>query len=102
MFARDVGLPFSVDVPRVRLIRAIEYPGTASPSTDAAHAAGFSDSSHAIKALREMFGIRPRRRVPESTCSNQEASCSPRVISVRRPSFRPCRSSWFAFGRMDR
>lgn len=59
MFARDVGLSFPAYVRWARLIRAIEVARAGGTITDAAHAAGFTDSSHANRAFHEMFGIAP-------------------------------------------
>ena len=59
LFARDVGLSFPACVRWARLIRALETARAGSNFTDAAHAAGFTDSSHANKAFHEMFGLAP-------------------------------------------
>ncbi|WP_412484087.1 AraC family transcriptional regulator [Mycolicibacterium frederiksbergense] len=59
LFARDVGLSLSAYVRWARLIRTMEVARGGGTITDAAHAAGFSDSSHANRAFHEMFGIAP-------------------------------------------
>jgi AraC-like DNA-binding protein len=59
LFARDVGLSFSAYVRWARLMRATEIVRDGGTLTDAAHAAGFSDSSHANRVVHEMFGIAP-------------------------------------------
>lgn len=59
LFARDVGLSFPAYVRWARLIRTMEVARGGGTLTDAAHAAGFSDSSHANRAFHEMFGIAP-------------------------------------------
>lgn len=59
LFARDVGLSFPAYVRWARLIRAIEVSRVGGTITEAAHAAGFTDSSHANRAFHEMFGIAP-------------------------------------------
>ena len=59
LFARDVGLSFSAYVRWARLIRAMEVARGGGTITEAAHAAGFTDSSHANRAFHEMFGIAP-------------------------------------------
>ncbi|SKO17160.1 AraC family transcriptional regulator [Mycobacteroides abscessus subsp. bolletii] len=59
MFARDTGMSFPAYVRWARLIRTIEVARAGGTLTDAAHAAGFSDSSHANRAFHEMFGITP-------------------------------------------
>lgn len=59
LFARDVGLSFPAYVRWARLIRAMEVARTGGTITDAAHAAGFTDSSHANRAFHEMFGVAP-------------------------------------------
>ncbi len=59
LFARDVGLSFPAYVRWARLIRTMEVARGGGTLTDAAHAAGFSDSSHVNRAFHEMFGIAP-------------------------------------------
>ncbi|MDO3635351.1 helix-turn-helix transcriptional regulator [Mycolicibacterium arseniciresistens] len=59
LFARDVGLSFPAYVRWARLIRAIEVARIGGTITDVAHAAGFTDSSHANRAFHEMFGVAP-------------------------------------------
>jgi len=59
LFARDVGLSFSAYVRWARLMRAMEIARDGGTLTDAAHGAGFSDSSHANRVVHEMFGIAP-------------------------------------------
>jgi AraC-like DNA-binding protein len=59
LFTRDVGLSFSAYVRWARLMRAMEIARDGGTLTDAAHAAGFSDSSHANRVVHEMFGIAP-------------------------------------------
>lgn len=59
LFAREVGLSFSAYVRWARLIRAMEVVRSGATITDAAHAAGFTDSSHANRAFHAMFGIGP-------------------------------------------
>ena len=59
LFARDVGLSFPAYLRWARLIRAMEVARTGGTITDAAHAAGFADSSHANRAFHEMFGVAP-------------------------------------------
>lgn len=59
LFARDVGLSFSAYVRWARLMRAMEVARDGGTLTEAAHAAGFSDSSHANRVVHEMFGIAP-------------------------------------------
>jgi len=59
LFVREVGLSFSAYVRWLRLVRAMEAARGGSTITDAAHAAGFSDSSHANRVCHEMFGIGP-------------------------------------------
>lgn len=59
LFARDVGMSFPAYVRWARLIRAMEVARGGGTFTDAANAAGFTDSSHANRAFHEMFGIAP-------------------------------------------
>jgi AraC-like DNA-binding protein len=51
------GLPFRTYVVWLRLMRAVELYSAGSSLTDAAHGAGFSDSSHLSRTFRRMFGI---------------------------------------------
>ena len=59
LFARDVGMSFPAYVRWARLVRALEVARDGGTITELAHAAGFSDSSHANRAFHEMFGIAP-------------------------------------------
>lgn len=59
LFAREFGLSFPAYVRWLRLIRAFEVARAGASLTDAANAAGFTDSSHANRAFHEMFGLGP-------------------------------------------
>ncbi|OBK43016.1 hypothetical protein A5656_07315 [Mycobacterium gordonae] len=59
LFARDVGLSFPAYVRWARPIRTMEVARSGGTLTTAAHAAGFTDSSHANRVFHEMFGIAP-------------------------------------------
>jgi AraC-like DNA-binding protein len=57
LFVEETGLPFRTYLVWLRLMRAVELFSTGSPLTEAAHGAGFSDSSHLSRTCRRMFGI---------------------------------------------
>ena len=57
LFVEETGLPFKTYLLWRRLMRATELFSAGSSLTDAAHGAGFSDSSHLSRTFRRMFGI---------------------------------------------
>jgi AraC family transcriptional regulator len=57
LFVEETGLPFRTYLLWRRLMRAAELFSAGSSLTDAAHDAGFSDSSHLSRTFRRMFGI---------------------------------------------
>jgi AraC-like DNA-binding protein len=57
LFVDGTGLPFRTYVVWLRLMRAVELFSAGSSLTEAAHGAGFSDSSHLSRTFRRMFGI---------------------------------------------
>jgi len=57
LFVEETGLPFRTYLLWRRLMRAAELFSAGSSLTDAAHGAGFSDSSHLSRTFRRMFGI---------------------------------------------
>jgi AraC-like DNA-binding protein len=57
LFVEQTGLPFRTYLLWLRLMRAVELFSSGSSLTDAAHGAGFSDSSHFSRTFRRMFGI---------------------------------------------
>jgi AraC-like DNA-binding protein len=57
LFVEETGLPFRTYLLWRRLMRAAELFSVGSSLTDAAHNAGFSDSSHLSRTFRRMFGI---------------------------------------------
>jgi len=57
LFVEKTGLPFRTYLLWLRLMRAVELFSAGSSLTDAAHGAGFSDSSHLSRTFRRMFGI---------------------------------------------
>jgi len=57
LFVEETGLPFRTYLLWRRLTRAAELFSAGSSLTDAAHGAGFSDSSHLSRTFRRMFGI---------------------------------------------
>jgi AraC-like DNA-binding protein len=57
LFVEQTGLPFRTYLLWLRLMRAVELFSAGSSLTDAAHGAGFSDSSHLSRTFRRMFGI---------------------------------------------
>jgi len=57
LFVEQTGLPFRTYLLWLRLNRALELFSAGSSLTEAAHGAGFSDSSHLSRTFRRMFGI---------------------------------------------
>jgi len=57
LFVDQTGLPFRTYLLWLRLMRAVELFSAGSSLTNAAHGAGFSDSSHFSRTFRRMFGI---------------------------------------------
>ncbi|WP_327092272.1 helix-turn-helix transcriptional regulator [Nonomuraea sp. NBC_01738] len=59
LFTTELGLPFPAYLRWVRLRRAVELAQHGASLTQAAHGAGFADSSHLTRVCREMFGLPP-------------------------------------------
>lgn len=59
LFNEQVGQSFPTYVRWARLRRAVEAVRDGASLTDAAHAAGFTDSAHANRVCHEMFGMSP-------------------------------------------
>lgn len=59
LFARDLGLPFRSYVRWARLSRAVAAVAEGASLTEAAHSAGFVDSSHLNRVCRRAFGAAP-------------------------------------------
>lgn len=57
LFVESTGLPFRTYLLWLRLMRAVSLFSAGESLTDAAHGAGFSDSSHLSRTFRRMFGI---------------------------------------------
>jgi AraC family transcriptional regulator len=57
LFVEQTGLPFRTYVLWLRLTRAVELFAAGQPLTEAAHAAGFSDSAHFSRTFHRMFGL---------------------------------------------
>ncbi len=57
LFVEETGLPFRTYILWLRLMRAVELFAVGTSLTDAAHRAGFSDSSHLSRTFQRMFGI---------------------------------------------
>lgn len=57
LFVESTGLPFRTYLLWLRLMRAVELFSVGSSLTEAAHGAGFADSSHLSRTFRRMFGI---------------------------------------------
>lgn len=57
LFVEQTGLPFRAYVLWLRVTKAIEMYAAGESLTEAAHAAGFSDSAHLSRTFRRMFGI---------------------------------------------
>ncbi|MDX1451621.1 MAG: AraC family transcriptional regulator [Oleiphilaceae bacterium] len=60
LFKRDMGVPISKYRIWRRLFTAALTLANSSNLTDAAHAAGFCDSSHYSKKFKDMFGVSPK------------------------------------------
>jgi AraC-like DNA-binding protein len=59
LFTEEVGIPFRNFILWLRLRRVVDEVSQGANLTEAAFAAGFSDSPHLSKAFREHFGISP-------------------------------------------
>lgn len=59
LFAQDLGITFRAYVRWLRLLRATAAVAEGRSLTDAAHAAGFTDSSHLTRTCRRAFGGPP-------------------------------------------
>ena len=59
LFVESTGLSFRTYILWLRLTKALELFSAGASLTEAAHAAGFSDSSHLSRTFRRMFGIAP-------------------------------------------
>ncbi|MEY2935642.1 MAG: hypothetical protein RL033_6391 [Pseudomonadota bacterium] len=59
LFVESTGLPFRTYLLWLRLTKAVELFSAGASLTEAAHGAGFSDSSHLSRTFRRMFGIAP-------------------------------------------
>ncbi len=57
LFVEQTGLSLRTYVLWLRLTRAVEAFAAGASLTDAAHAAGFSDSAHLSRTFRRMFGV---------------------------------------------
>ncbi|NUR29382.1 MAG: helix-turn-helix transcriptional regulator [Catenulispora sp.] len=60
LFADELGLSFPAYLRWLRMRRAIERVRSGDTLTDAAHAAGFTDSAHFNRVFNQMFGLSPR------------------------------------------
>ncbi|MGW5264674.1 AraC family transcriptional regulator [Microbispora sp. NPDC004025] len=59
LFSAELALPFPPYLRWARLRRAVELAAGGASLTEAAHGAGFADSSHLTRVTREMFGLAP-------------------------------------------
>lgn len=57
LFVESTGLPFRTYLLWLRVTRAVELFSSGTSLTEAAHCAGFSDSSHLSRTFKRMFGI---------------------------------------------
>jgi AraC family transcriptional regulator len=57
LFVEQTGLPFRTYLLWMRLLRALEMFAGGASLTEAAHAAGFSDSAHLSRTFHRMFGV---------------------------------------------
>ncbi|MFI9836200.1 helix-turn-helix transcriptional regulator [Nonomuraea sp. NPDC051941] len=63
LFTAELGLSFPTYLRWTRLRRAMELARDGANLTEAAHGAGFADSSHLTRVCHEMFGLAPSRLV---------------------------------------
>lgn len=63
LFSEELGLPFTAYVRWMRLKAAMEAVRDGGNLTQAAHSAGFADSSHLTRVTHAMFGLAPSRLV---------------------------------------
>jgi AraC-like DNA-binding protein len=63
LFKEEIGVPFRRYMLWRKLSRAMEEFGRGSNLTNAAHAAGFTDSAHLTRTWRQMWGISPTTMV---------------------------------------
>ncbi|MGP3918833.1 helix-turn-helix domain-containing protein [Nonomuraea sp. 10N515B] len=63
LFTTELGLSFPTYLRWARLRRVMELARDGANLTEAAHGAGFSDSSHLTRACHEMFGLAPSRLI---------------------------------------
>jgi AraC-like DNA-binding protein len=59
LFVSETGVSFPASVRWARLLYAVGLVESGATITDAAHAAGFTDSAHATRVCREMAGVPP-------------------------------------------
>lgn len=64
VFTREVGIPFRRFVLWTRLKHAVAATQAGHDLTEAAVAAGFSDSAHLSRTFRAMFGLSPSLVLP--------------------------------------
>ena len=57
LFVESTGLPFRTYLLWLRVTKAVDLFSAGASLTDAAHVAGFSDSSHLSRTFKRMFGI---------------------------------------------
>lgn len=57
LFVESTGLPFRTYLLWLRLTKAVDLVSEGASLTDAAHGAGFADSSHLSRTFRRMFGV---------------------------------------------
>ncbi|MEE4025094.1 AraC family transcriptional regulator [Gordonia sp. PKS22-38] len=60
LFTRETGMSFAATVRWVRMLYAAQVAESGGTITDAAHAAGFTDSAHAHRVCLEMTGVTPK------------------------------------------
>jgi AraC family transcriptional regulator len=57
LFVEQTGIPFKTYLLWLRLISALDHYARGNSLTQAAHAAGFSDSAHFSRTFRRTFGL---------------------------------------------
>ena len=67
LFRASTGIPFRRYLLWLRLVAAVDHVASGGSLTNAAHAAGFSDSAHLSRTFRRMFGLSPSALARGST-----------------------------------
>lgn len=84
LFAAELGLSFPAYLRWARLRRAMELARQGANLTDAAHGAGFTDSSHLTRVVHEMFGLAPSQLLHSIRMSDSGSIQAPAGVMARR------------------